>query len=162
MRTEVLWFDQQFCHFLSTTVVIDGYSNGPSTKDKAHCLRTRGAVDTRVNFTYNTPFKSKNESFLKNVESKQAFINLLGDYLIKMGICIRHVNDDAGRLTVETAVEQSESKKTFVIGEDTDLLVLLFYYVKNDSYEVYFRSDKVISSIKLQKIWDIKKKLREF
>jgi hypothetical protein len=54
-------------------VVFDGYGNGPSTKDHTHQRRTKGIVGTKVYFNEDTPFKSKKELFLGNVENKQNY-----------------------------------------------------------------------------------------
>ena len=48
--------------YSSTTVVFDGYSNGPSTKDITHVRRNMGIVGTPVRFTNDTPFRSSKDS----------------------------------------------------------------------------------------------------
>lgn len=72
---------QQYHNYLkkytNVTVVFDGYSHEPSTKDVTHYRRGKGIVGTEVKFTYNTPFKSKKDVFLKNLNNKQNFITLL-------------------------------------------------------------------------------------
>ena len=52
---------------------------------------------------------------------------------------------DADVDIVKAAVDVSLLHTTTLIGEDTDLLVLLLYYVQGDSKGLYFRSDKVES-----------------
>ena len=137
--------------------MFDGYSNGPSTKDITHVRRSMGIVGTPVRFTIDTPFRSSKDSFLKNVENKQNFIYLLGTYLDVRGINVRYAESDADVLIVDTAVEQAETTTTFVIGEDTDLLILLCYHVKVDSMKIFLRSDTKQTKLKLKKVWDIQK-----
>ena len=48
-----------------------------------------------------------------------------------------HAKSDADLQIVLTAVQCSNSKPTILIGEDTDLLVLLCHYTEADSYPVY-------------------------
>src|SRR6218665_737893 len=45
-------------------------------------------------------------------------------------------------IIVKAAVEMSSHKSTTLIGEDTDLLVLLLYHAASDCKDLYFRSDK--------------------
>ena len=140
----------------STIVGFDGYSNGPSTKDITHVRRNMGIVGTPVRFTNGTPFRSSKDSFLKNVENKQNFMYLLGTYLEERGINVRYAESDADVLIVDTAVELAETTTTFVIGEDTDLLVLLCYHAK-DSMKIFLRSDTKQTKLKRNKVWDIQK-----
>src|SRR6218665_3942397 len=45
-------------------------------------------------------------------------------------------------IIVKAAVEMSSHKSTTLIGDDTDLLVLLLYHAASDCKDLYFRSDK--------------------
>lgn len=67
--------------YSNAIVVFDGYGNGPSTKDHTHQRRTKGIVGTKVYFNEDTPFKSKKDLFLGNVENKQNFITLVANHL---------------------------------------------------------------------------------
>jgi len=108
-------------------VVFDGYSSGPTIKDVAHERRSKGLKGNQTIFDRNTPFKSKKESFLSNIVNKQNFINLLSEYLEAIVCQVLHAQNDADHLIVDTAVvAAAESGSPIVIiGEDTDLLVLL-------------------------------------
>jgi hypothetical protein len=139
------------------TVVFDGYTEGPSIKDTTHLRRCNGIIGNQVKFGPDTPFKSKKESFLSNSENKQTFIKHLGSYLVDHDVTVRHAAGDADMLIVETAIEHAEQEITYVIGEDTDLLVLLCYHVQNSSQNVYLRSDIRQNRQSLRKIWDIHK-----
>ncbi|XP_053373150.1 uncharacterized protein LOC123533634 [Mercenaria mercenaria] len=142
--------------YTNPTVVFDGYSSGPNTKDVTHLRRTKGVVGTRVKFSKDTPFKSNKEAFLRNTENKQNFLLLLGGFLSENGIKVIHASGDADCLIVQTAITSAINHDTFVIGEDTDLLVLLCYHVGKACKKVYFRSDSRQKKNKT-KVWDIHK-----
>jgi len=65
---------------------------------------------------------------LANRENKQAFINLLGEKFIESEIAVKYAEADADVLIALTAVESSHTRPTILLGEDTDLLVLLLYH----------------------------------
>ncbi|VDI69502.1 Hypothetical predicted protein [Mytilus galloprovincialis] len=71
------------------------------------------------------------------------------------GIETKHASADADVLIAKTAVESSISHPTILLGEDTDLLVLLLYYYNFGSKNLIFKPnhDKKTKS----KIWDINK-----
>ncbi|XP_053377818.1 uncharacterized protein LOC123527311 isoform X1 [Mercenaria mercenaria] len=140
----------------NTVVVFDGYDQGPSTKDITHYRRSNGGVGTKVKFEYSTPFRSKKEIFLRNQGNKQAFVKLLGEFLRQEGITVMYAPGDADTLIVETAITSADTNVTYVIGEDTDLLVLLINRVA-DHHTIYFKSDTRQSLTHLRKIWNIKK-----
>ena len=98
----------------------------------------------------------KKDDFLLNLDNKQGFLQLLTSEMNVAGIDAIQSNGDADVLIAGTAIEIARLKSTVVIGEDTDLLILLIHYsnkieVHND---LYFKSDQ---KAKLQaKIWEIK------
>lgn len=138
-------------------IVFDGYNNGPSTKDAAHCRRSRGLLETRTLFSADTPFKTKKQMFLSNHENQQHFISLLSVFLEGAGCTVHHATGDADLLTVQTAVGIAQTSSVAVIGEDTDLLVLLCHHSLEDQSDVYFLSDSNNRCLTKKKIWDIKK-----
>ena len=62
-------------------------------------------------------------------------IRLISDKLRQNGCTVVQASGDADVDIVEAAVSSSMTKSTTLIGEDTDLLVLLLFK------ELYFRSD---------------------
>ena len=142
--------------FMNAIVVFDGYASGPSTKDATHLRRSKGHIGTNVKFRYDTPFRTKKDTFLSNTQNKQNFICLLGEYLTQKDVKVKHADADADLLIVTTAIESADVSETHLIGEDTDLLVLLCYYVSQDAHRLIFRSDSRQSSVK-PKVWDIQK-----
>ena len=77
-------------------------------------------------------------TFLANSTNKQKFINMLGSYLEKKECKVYHAPGDADLLIVQRAVESSSVMDTVLVGDDTDLLVLLCYYTSVDSYSNFF------------------------
>ena len=141
--------------YLDVTVVFDGYEEGPSTKDNTHIHRYGGRVGAEVRFNGEMILQSRKDQFLANGRNKQRFINHLSDKLNQVGCLTVQANGDADLLIVLTAVSCTASKPTVVIGEDTDLLVLLCFHGDMDGCDLYFYSEAK-SKGKKQRIWDIK------
>ena len=113
--------------YKNATIVFDGYSTQQTTKAATHVRRHGTSV--QVNFTGDMILQDAREKFLTNPSNKQRFFNLLSETLMKLGIQIHHAKDDADCLIVKTTLDVAASSTTVLIGEDTDLLVLLLYHV---------------------------------
>ena len=124
------------------TVVFDGYDGGPSIKDNTHKRRVGQKVHPVVSFTAETEFTGKKDDFLSRDTNKQGLIDLIGGELRQRGCSVINSPGDADVDIAEAAVEASRYHSTTLIGEDTDLLVLLLYYAQPDNKDLYFRSDK--------------------
>ena len=112
-----------------------------NTPDTAHLCRTKGITGAKVYFTQNTPFKTKKEQFLSNYENKQEFIFMLGRCLLANGCSTIHAEGDSDVLIVATAVKCAENREVALIGEYTDLLVLLCYHANLENNRIYFKSE---------------------
>ena len=67
---------------------------------------------------------------------------MLGKKLQGSGFRVFHANDDADVLIVKPAIEVSQIANTAVIGDDTDLLVLLLYHGRNiKSFDIFFHPE---------------------
>ena len=121
--------------------MFDGYGDGPSIKDNTHQRRGNN-IHPIVNFTAETEFSGKKEEFLSRDLNKQRLIQMISDELKERGCTVVNSIGDADVDIVRAAVESSLLHTTTLIGEDTDLLVLLLHYAQRDSKGVYFRSDK--------------------
>ena len=141
-------------NFADATVVFDGYPEGPSTKDVTHMRRNKGQRSTDIIFTESMPCKVKKELFLSNKRNKQRFINLLSAKMMEQQINVHHADDDADLLVVQTALDFARKNSTIVIGEDTDILVLLCHHIKTCHKQVIYGSAKR-SQGKVCRIWDI-------
>ena len=108
-------------------IVFDGY-NGPSVKDVTHERRSKGNRRVEIKFDNKTPCRTKKEVFLSNQLNKQKFIHMLGRHLQEKGCNVEHADGDADLMIVKTAIGLAEENSTVVVGEDTDLLILLCFY----------------------------------
>lgn len=111
----------------SLTVVFDGYSQ--STKD--HCHRKRTPIQGLVYHSLNNETViNKKTHFLSNPVNKQKFIDRLSEKLMTEGIQVIQHHSDADLTIVLTTADKAKNKDTMLIGDDTDLLVLLIHYLK--------------------------------
>ena len=148
--------------FGKASVVFDGYDNGPSTKGMAHLKRSRGKQCPVVEFTGTTKLTRKKEEFLQNCTNKQRIILAIGEKLSSAGCSVQHASADADVLIATTAIHSARTQLTCLIGNDTDLLILLLYHVTATHKGLYFRSEtKASNEHKLWNICSIKEKLRD-
>ena len=136
--------------------VFDGCQEELSTKYGAHERRTGGRACQTVDFTRDVVMKSKKEDLLSNKDIKQRFIRMIGQSLEHVGCETRHVKGDADVLIVETTVQSALSCETTLVGDYTDLLVLLCFHVKEDSCEVFFKPEIMSGTKKSPRCWNMK------
>ena len=134
-------------------VVFDGY-NESSTKEMVHQRRNKGQVGVAVTFTEEMKLTMKKDTFLTNKANKQQFIYMLGRYLEKEGCKVFHAPEDADVLIVKKAVESASSMHTVLVGDDTDLLILLCYYANQQSCDIFFRPEPK-KGAKRPRVWNI-------
>ncbi len=129
-------------HFVNVLVVFDGYASGPATKDETHQRRIGKEVGADVDVRLHMKMNMKKKSFLANQTNKQRFLNLLGSELEKESdIQVLHSSSDADYDIVQSACTMSASKSVVVVGEDTDLLILLLYhYTREDHKDMYMQT----------------------
>ena len=120
----------------AVAIVFDGYNDNPTTKDAIHLRRTGDCVGVTMHFASGLMIKSKKDEFLNNKANRQRFIHHLSDNLERAGCSVDHAKDDADVLIVLTAVASARHKETVLIGDDTDLLVLLLHHAELDAHEV--------------------------
>ena len=113
---------------------------------------------SKLTITLQIMFRSNKGIFLSNSENKQAnkqaLIRLLSYELAKNNIQAIQSAGDADTVIAKTAVRLSEDSYVTVVGEDTDILVLLLFHSPSTSRIIY-RSDK--NSKCPQRCWDIQK-----
>ena len=134
-----MYVDYVMRKYSRATVVFDGYVDGPSIKDVTHKRQTGGRSCSTVHFHGQTILCSKKEDFLRNKENKQRFINMLGSKLEIAGCTVLYSKGDADTMIVKASVECSLQINTIVVGDDTDLLVLLCYHCEFSSQDVFFQ-----------------------
>ena len=115
-----------------STVVFDGYNNGTSINDNTHQKR----VDAKL-FTLKLmrPWKlylREKKHFLSRNSYKQTLINLISSELRRKGCRVINSFKDEDVYIVEAAVGEFYLHFITLIGEDTDLLVLLLCGAKPD------------------------------
>ena len=108
-----------------------------------------------VTFTEEMLLTMKKATFLANSMNKQRFIDMLSGHLEKKTCKVYHSSGDADLLIVQKAVDSSTTTDTILVGDDTDLLVLLCYHANLDSYNIFFRPEPK-KNTKNPKVWDIK------
>ena len=97
--------------------------------------------------------KSKKEDFLNSKAVQQRFVHFLSGNLDRAGCRIDHrVNDDANVLILHKAVASARHKDSVLIGDDTDLLVLLIHHAEMDSHRIFLESKPKQSSHE-NKLW---------
>ena len=99
---------------------------------------------------------TKDEIISKPV-NKQKFINLLSENLEPAGFSTRHSKGNADVMIVVTTITKARDPMTVLIGEDTDLLVLLLYHAEMDAKEMFFRPEPRQRDMTMRKLWAIKK-----
>ena len=151
-----IYVDHVKSHFPDAAVVFDSYPEYPTTKDITHMRRAKGQKSTDINFTENMPCRIKKDQFLANQRNKQRFLNLLSTKLREQHIEVLQADDDADLLIAQTALNSAKDRPTIVVGEDTDVLVLLLYHIQNYHQKVIYHSAKH-SQGKACRIWDINK-----
>ena len=128
-------------HYGKAIIVFDGYDDSPSIKDMTHRRRRNSQMSTAVKFTKDMKFVGQKDKFLSNDKNKQLIILLIAEKLRKHGCTVQHAVGDADVDIVRAAILSSEHSSTTIIGEDTDLLILLLYHAKNYGFKLYYRSD---------------------
>ena len=128
----------------NATVIFDGYSEGPTTKDNTHKRRRGNQFGNRVHITDATVFSGNKEDFLANDANKQDLIHLISRHMRAKGCHVIQAEGDADVDIAKAAVLAAESKSTTLIGEDTDLLVLLLFHTPADDVgkKINFHLDK--------------------
>lgn len=77
------------------------------------------------------------EEFLSNSKNKQLFIELLMKYLEERHVNCTQAEGDADCLIVNTAIKKSQNGHTVLVGEDTDLLILLLHHAKQTTFSLF-------------------------
>ena len=143
-------------------VVFDGY-DVVSTKDLTHNRRSKDKLGPLVTFTPEMCLTSTKELFLSNKQNKQKFICMLGAELAKYNCQTYHDTADADLLIAMKTIESAENIDTVLIGEDTDLLVLLLYHAKCQHKKIFFMPEsKKSSKVRVWNIKESKEKLGTF
>ena len=130
----------------SATVVFDRYLGGPTIKDNTHQRRGKN-VHPVISFTEETVFAGKKDEFLSRDRNKQNMIDLISEKLRGKGCEVINAPVNADVQIVKAAVLSSLTRSTTLIGEDTDMLILLLHYMQQANKDLYFRSDNELKIV---------------
>ena len=155
----VLYCDYVTKKYGQAIVIFYGYLS-QSTKHMTHQRRLAGKAGPEVTFTEDMKLTTKKETFLGNLNNKQNFINMLSRYLQFSGCQTHHSQEDADLLIVSTAVSSANTKTTVLVGEDTDLVVLLCFYVDLEAHDLFMYS-QAKSTTKPNRMWNMKSLKRQ-
>ena len=123
--------------YRGAVVVFDGYDKY-NMNDMTHQRRSKGNAGTTVTFTGDTLVTMKKDQFLANRQNKKRFISMLSEELAKKNGETQHASGDADLLIAQKAVQSATSCNTVLVGDDTDLLVLLCYHASLESHDLFF------------------------
>ena len=118
-------------------VEFDGYQ-GSTIKDMTHKRRSKGKHGMTVMFEKSMNLAVTKEVFLSNKGNKQRFIIMLGEELSKKGCTVFHDTGDADCLIVKKAMESAAENNVVLVGDDTDLLILLLHQQYEGKHDVFF------------------------
>lgn len=153
MASRIPYICDLYCNYVTqkygaAIVVFDGY-NSSSTKNMTLQRREGWKTGTTVTFSDDMKVTMKKDQF------KQHFINMLSCYLQKRNCQTRHSQADADLLIVQTSVESARRINTVLVGDDTDIFILLGYHTELDAFELFFQPEPKANSIKRQ-VWNMK------
>jgi len=135
-----------FSHYgRNSFIVFDGYASTASTKDHEHRRRANGlsCVPSQVDIQLSKRIVFDQHTFLANNLNKQTFIKHLMAHLVEQGFQTRQSDSDADTLIVSTAIDLAAklSSSVTVVAEDTDILVLLAYHLKDNMSDILLVSE---------------------
>ena len=122
-----------------------------NTKHVTHQRRSKGKASATVTVTANMTTTIKKDQFwpTKRISINSFFC------LEKCNCKIYHATGDADLLIVQKAVQSAVTNKTVLVGEDTDLIVLLCYHANLDSHDLFFHPEPK-RNMKKAHVWNIR------
>ncbi|KAK7107019.1 hypothetical protein V1264_015007 [Littorina saxatilis] len=107
-----------------------------------------------IRFCVDMPHHVRKDPFHVNPKNKQRFIHFLSDALEAHSIRTLHAKADADVLIATTAVKCAQETVTVVVGDDTDLLVLLIHHADSSAFDIFFQPEQRSTS-KKARVWNI-------
>ena len=142
----------KYVHYVTTKykkchIVFDGYDEIFTIKNHEHQRRsTHRKTSADVNRVCNDQ-----DAFLSNDRNKSQFVSLVSKYLEQTGNTVVKCPDDADTQIVSQAITlATEGRDVTVVADDTDVILLLVYHMKETMADIYFCSDKS------RKTWNIR------
>ena len=81
---------------------------------------------------------------------------MLSEFFVSNGIRTEHAEADADVMIANTGIALAENYPTIIIGEDTDVLVLLLFHSSTNT-TLHYKSDQSNRRANTLKVWDISK-----
>ena len=94
-----------------------------------------------MTFNLSMKLELKKDDFLSNKDNKQRFLGVLGEHLATGGCEIAHATGDSDVPIVQAAVKVSDTCEAVLVGDDTDLLVLLIHLADGNKHNIYFQPE---------------------
>jgi len=141
--------------YKSSIIIFDGYDNPDSIKrhEQQHRYQNAGS---RFTISDDIPVSTGQEKFLSNTKNKKQLIQMLIKTFTDNNINVDQACDDADKLIVKTAVNNSKDFTTTTAGQDVDLFVLLIELAPENIDMMFYKPKfgrtiaKLYSSIDLQ------------
>lgn len=112
-------------------VVFDGYTVKNNTKCYEKKRRKKFRRGKAITFDFNTVLVDSQKDFLSNAENKKQLVFMLSQLLYENEITVCQSIADADYDIVKIATTMNFNKKNIiVVGDDTDLLVLLIHHTQ--------------------------------
>ena len=137
----------------SATVVFDGY-NLSTTKDMTQHRRAGHKLCPTVAFDEIMNVKLKKDTFLANKKNKQRLISMLTKFLKEANCVVFQAEGDADLLMVQITIQYAEQESTVLVGDDTDLLILLLHYTNQESHDIFFKPEQRKGTTR-RRLWHI-------
>ena len=112
---------------IALIVFDDGYDGGASTKDEVHKKRASHS-SVRSAFEPNMKITLKKDVLLSNLSNRQRFVDQLCEHFANSRVETIKADGDADKLIVCSALDIARTELNVLVGDDTDLLVLLLHY----------------------------------
>ena len=91
--------------------------------------------------------------------NKQNFLKQLGDDLQATGCQIFYASSDADVLIAQKTIESASVQDSVLVGDDTDLIVLLLYHSNPTGKGLFFAPEPKKNA--KQRVWDLKQAKRD-
>lgn len=142
----------------STTVVFDGYEDGPTIKDQEHIRRGKKAAPDVVFESHKIAYGNQ-EVFLANTHNKKAFVAFLITEIQQAGFTVYQAVSDADTMIVDCALKTARNTAVTVVANDTDILVLLIYHFQSSMCDIFLHcevSSRTSGRLSVSSIRDIR------
>ena len=131
-------------HYRKSSIVFDGYQDGPSTKDHENAQRTmksKKSPHVSVHLE-NSIADISRQAFLANSNNKQCFIKLLVRAFSSNGHNVLQCCGDADTSIVSTVLDFAcAGENVCLTVADTDLLIMLIYILNDMMGQIKMKSE---------------------